>query len=635
MNRTLTRLLATVLVVGVAAWLATREESRSAPRALSLEGFASTEQLEAEENRGMLDPREEIPSPVDEVLVERAGETLHLKRSGEGKESTWALVKPVSAKATRFQANKMVNLFKTPTVSIYSTQSSEDELGLYDLEPERRIHVQLKAGGELWNNVNLVVGKVEKSESETAEQDAKHDTWVSHADDPSTVYRIAGKDLRSAFAVPTVELRDKGLFDVTPEQLTEMRVTAPGGDSVLLKAIPTVAPGGDSAPGAKPGTPSLWTLAEPAGYEADESVSTLARSFAGVRTREFVSKDEAPKDALQGPTWKLEGSTSDERRFELVIADGDGSQVYARASNVAELLSLDQFTAKNLRKGLADLRHRGLFQIATADVETLTFAPEGAKPFTARKTAAGWTGPRGKRRLDVESLLHGLVSAKASRFARPEELAGAVADVSKPDFVARIGTGSKTITLRAGPKLDAESTKGQRWVSAQIGADQSAPMLLQDHLAKRFRKTLEDLAWRKLFDGSSSDITSVEIRHGDEAPVRLARGADKGGLTLLELPAGKSAVTAAINGISNALASSRVKSFFPRKKAKDVGLAAPENLRVTWSAGDGRYTLEVSAQLEGQDPYARMSGGPLDGAVMTLTRFQVDKLRKRLGDLAQ
>ena len=117
MNRTLTGLLAAVLVIGVAAWLSTREESRSAPSALSLAGFATTEQIEAEKNRGMLDPREEIPSPVDEILIERSGDTIHLKRSGAGKESTWALLEPVAAKATRFQANKMVKAVKMARVT--------------------------------------------------------------------------------------------------------------------------------------------------------------------------------------------------------------------------------------------------------------------------------------------------------------------------------------------------------------------------------------------------------------------------------------------------------------------------------------------------------------------------------------
>jgi hypothetical protein len=635
MNRTLTGLLAAVLVIGVAAWLSTREENRSAPRALSLAGFATTEQLEAEKNRGMMDPREEVPSPVDEILIERSGDTIHLKRSGEGKESTWALLEPVTAKATRFQANKMVNLFKTPTQSIYSTQSSEEELGLYDLEAERRITVKLKAGGELWNDVNLIIGKVQKSESETAEQDAKHDTWVSHGDDLTTVYRIAGKDLRTAFLVPIVELRDKGLFDVTAAQLTELRVTAPGGESTLLKAIPTLAPTVGATPGAKPPTTTLWTLSEPAGYEADESVSTLARSFAGVRTREFVTGRDAPKDALDGPVWKLEGKTADGRAFDLVIADGDGQQVFARASNVTELLSVDLFTAKNLRKGLADLRHRGLFRIATSNIEALTFAPQDARPYTVKKTAAGWRDPTGKRRVDVESLLHGLVGMKVSRFARPAELEQATADLAKPEFTVRIATGDGEVVLKVGPKMQTEPTKGQRWVASQSGATESAPMLLQDHLAKRFRKELDDLAWKKLFDGSSSDIDSIEILLAGEPPLHLTRGEDNAGLALVALPEGTSPVPAAINGISNALASARVKSFFPKKRAKDVGLGAPENLRVTWKTGVETYTLEVSPQTEAQDPYARMQGGPLDGAVITLTRFQVDKLRKKVGDLAQ
>lgn len=635
MSGSVKALLGAAVIIGVFAWLATQEEAQEAPRALSLAGFATAEQLEAEKNRGMLDPREEIPSPVDEIVIERAGEKIHLKRSGEGKDSSWTLLEPVKAKATRFQANKMVNLFKTETRSIYSTQSSDEELGLYDLEPERRIQVRLMASGELWNDVQLSIGRVQKSDSETAEQDAKHDTWVSYGDDPNTVYRVAGKDLRSAFEIPVVDLRDKAIFDVTAEQLSELRVTPPSGDAIVLRAIEAVSPAGAASSGGQPEGQRVWTLVEPAGMEADDTVSTLARSFAGLRTRAFIPEQDAPADALDGAVWKLEGKTAEGRELSLVLSAATTEQVHARASNVTELLSIDQFTAKNLRKGIADLRHRGLFKLPVDQLQTVTFAPEGAKPITVNKTPTGWRAAQGKRRLDVESLLNGLTSMKASRFARPDEVAEAQAALAKPAFTARLGTEGGDTSIVFGPKLEGETTKGQRWAAVESGGQRSAPALVQDHLAKRFRKTLDELVWKKLFDGTSSEITAVEILLAGEPPLRLERSGGAPGLALVAPPEGTNPVPAAINGIGAALSSARAKAFFPKMKTKTAGLGVANNLRVNWKRGQESFSLEISDLRDGQDPYARVTGGPLDGQIITLAPFQADKLRKKVGDLAQ
>ena len=104
---------------------------------------------------------------------------------------------------------------------------------------------------------------------------------------------------------------------------------------------------------------------------------------------------------------------------------------------------------------------------------------------------------------------------------------------------------------------------------------------------------------------------------------------------LVAPPEGASPVPAAINGIGAALSSARAKSFVGSKQAKDAGLGSASNLRVSWTSGEETYALEISDQADGQDPYAKMTGGPLDGLVITLARFQADKLRKRTTDLAQ
>ena len=158
---------------------------------------------------------------------------------------------------------------------------------------------------------------------------------------------------------------------------------------------------------------------------------------------------------------------------------------------------------------------------------------------------------------------------------------------------------------------------------------------MQDHLAKRFRKTLDELVWKKLFDGTSSEITAVEILLAGEPPLRLERSGGAPGLALVAPPEGTNPVPAAINGIGAALSSARAKAFFPKMKTKTAGLGVANNLRVNWKRGQESFSLEISDLRDGQDPYARVTGGPLDGQIITLAPFQADKLRKKVGDLAQ
>ena len=573
MNRSLALLLGAVVVLGALAAVATREDTRPAPKALAIAGFASAEALEAEQNRGMLDPREEIPSPIDEILVERAGETLHLKRSGEGKESKWALTRPVTASATRFQAMKMVNLFKTATQSVYSTSVETAELGLYDLEPSRRIAVTIKAGGEVWQGANLIIGKVERGESETADESAKSDTWVQAADDPLTVYRISGKDLRAAFEVELSELRDKAVFGVTAEQLVSLAVTAPSGKTISLAGVSTVAPGAPpGAPAAPPKT--LWTLTEPAGFEADETVATLARSFSGLRTRRFVAAADAPSDALSGPTWKLKAVTREGVKHELTLTASDTEPLYAKASGIEDLLEIDAYTAKNLRKTLADVRHRGLLTLKAESIEAVTFAPPEEPAYTVKRGAQGWTYSPGKGRAEVDNLLKGLTGVKSSRFAREGELEAAQAALASPDFEAKFETSEGTTILRAGPKMDEADYKGQRW--AQVETETASdPFLLQDHMANRFRKTRAEVAWKKIFEGSANAITSIELLNPGQDAIGLKRGEGEGaGLALASVPEGKKEKTSAIG---TEIKKSEKVSISREKRRAEPGTS------VTWS----------------------------------------------------
>ncbi len=646
MNKTTLMLVATVGILGAATWFMTRPPEVREAAPLKIAGYATAEQLAAEKNKGMLDAGPEIAHPVDEIVVERQGERLRFVRQGEGKALTWQMVEPRQALAVKWSVDKMVTAFKDETSSIYAKKVKAEDLPLFDLEPERRIAVTLKSQGAVWNGVDLIVGKVESSETEAADGGMAKDTWVMAKGDEATVYRVAGKDLREPFEAEVDDLRDKKVFgSLAAEDLVRVTVTAPSGERLVLAGDRVEAPSaqtGDAAEaGAAPAKPEVtWRIEAPAGVEADSSAGHLARNLASLRTRKFAPPSEAPPGAFEGPLWKVEGRTHDGQAVAVEVTDGRGDEVWARVVGADEVLQLDEYAADTLRKTVADVRDRRLTPTTSEAVTRVRFSPEGGGAVVVERAGDGWrfVEPAATFQADVASVLTSVVDAKATRHARADEAEAARAATAQPEFTAELTAGGQAWALAFGPKMEAEGYRGERWAAVgPVGGEPTAWVLVNDYAATRYRKAVDDLRSKKVFGFGADAIDRLEVAWpGGEVKVTLARAEAGQPLALLDVPEGKQPKAAAVTSLGSTLPNLRAKAFGDTKKPAEVGLSAADAYRVTATLSDGaKHVLLVSKVTEGSDPWATAETGPLAGQVFTLNNYQVMNLLKEPGDLLE
>ena len=709
-------LLGVVLVLGVATWLVTRPAPKPATHTLVIAGYAPADKLAEQKNKGMLDTPVKIDYPVDAIHIERPADketgdkgaddkgadgteaaskdadaakgpvVLDLARTGTGDDLAWKLTKPLDAAAVKYVVEKMIRPFETETRSVYSKVLAAGEgaapddakLKRYGLDTAHRLRVTLKAGGAVWGGVDFFVGKAVESDSEAAEGGKSTDTWVAKASEPGVVYRVAGKDLRKPFLAELSALRDKKVFTIEPNSLVRVELTAPGGEQLVLswlrKEIPPPAGASEDAKKKKK-YEVTWRLAKPAGVPLDSSADSLARSITGLRTRDFVARADAPKEALEalaeGKSWHIvakpdKGDTTYSLRVAAGPAGGskagDDKTVWAAVDGSDEVLKLDSWTADNLRKTLADLRDRKFIPVDASAVTGVTFAPkEGAKGAEAHgvqveKKGAAWqfVAPSAGTRADLSATLKTVVSSRASRYAYPDELKAAEAALAKPEFKAVVAAGAQRWEVVFGVKMDDDKDakgvthkgwKGQRWGRVvALGADANAaqpsqPFLVQDYTVGRFRKGVDDLRNKSAFGFAKDAVQHLSIAWPDgKTTVELERPPAEGGaakpLALVSVPKGKKAKTMALTTIESTLAAVRAKDFVSDKKPADVGLTDKDAYVLTATLGDGKTAkLLISEQTKGSDPYATTVGGLLDGQVVTINRYQADNLEKKPADL--
>ncbi|MEZ4266112.1 MAG: DUF4340 domain-containing protein [Myxococcota bacterium] len=635
MKRTLIGLLLGVIALGLVTWLVTRKPETPAPKTLTITGYATKAQLDAEAQKSVLAASEPIDYPVDQVVIERDGQTVELKRTGEGKELTWALTAPMAAPAVRYQVEQIVRVFKDPSASVYSKTVADKDLGRYGLDAAHRVGLKLVAGGATWNGVDLWVGKAEKAKAASDDQDSSSDTWVAQKSEPTTVYRISGKDLRAPLEVKLSELRDKKLLDVKAEDLVHIEVSGPDGAKLVLDGARVETPG--ATPEAPPKHEVTWTVTEPAGQKTDDSAAALARNISGARAQEFVAAADAPADAMGAAFWKVSARTHDGKEVALDIADGDTDPVWARVAGGTELVKLDKFTAQNLRKTLADVRDKAMFDLTPEQVTRIRFAPETGGPVTVEQQGAAWrfVSPAESLPADPSSHIPQMVTTKANRYARPDETAQALAALAAPDFTAELDAGDQKYQVAFGPVMEDEPYARQRWARVTRQGLAGDPVLVADFSAGRFRKAAADLRLKKLFEVTPEQVQSLTITPpGGADAVTLTREGDA--LVLAPLPAGKKTKAMVVTTVLGTLGSLKAKAVEPGKPPATVGLTPTSVTTIEAALTDGsKLKLELGPKADEGDPWAVARTGPLAGVSVQLNSFQADNLRKTAAELVE
>ncbi|TNF32290.1 MAG: DUF4340 domain-containing protein [Deltaproteobacteria bacterium] len=633
------------------AVVATRKQEDTRPAGLTLSGYATEQQLDAEKQRPLMSGPEDIANPIDEVILERADGKVRMVRTGAGDAVAWTLTEPVDAPAVKYLVDKILTLFKTKTESVYATRVKEGDLPLYDLEPERRVGLTLRwhegrtdqdappAGeGAVYNGVDLWIGRTEKGDDAVnrgAEADV--DTWVMVKSDPTVVYRIGGKDLRTPVEEKLDNLRDKKVFTVKPDALREVSVTGPDGRRFVLTGAPVDAAPSDDGQPPKPASVA-WALSEPAGVTADASASAVARSFASLRAKAFVPAAKAPATALSGEVWKITARTADGAALELTVQDGGKDDVWARVTGRDELMKLAAYTADGVRKTLEDVQDKKVLDVAPEEVTAVTFqGAEGPVEVTRDGAAWGFTSPALPYQADLSTLLPSLAKASCARWARPDEIAAARAALTATGGIrASLATAAGVTPIAFSPKMTEEPYDGRRWGVVGDPAT-AAPFLAQDFVATRFEATPDKLRQKKLFGGrDKSELRRIVVTlPGVAEPVVYESPAAGGEPVLTQVPEGKAANDVAVRTVVATAAALAAKSFSDASP-KDVGLEGDGVTRVTLGWADGATsTVSISAKLDGTDAYATVDGGPLAGSVFTLNSYQANNLKKGLDELVK
>ncbi|MGB0588250.1 MAG: DUF4340 domain-containing protein [Myxococcota bacterium] len=628
MKKTLLKLLTLVTALAVAAFLVNREEPAPAPKTLEIAGYASPQELEAEKGRGILDGPADIAYPIDEIVITKGEQTTHLVRSGSGKDLLWNLTAPMEAPAVKFRVEKMLKLFKEKTESVHTKRVRPADHGLFDLEAERRIRVTLKSAGAVWEGADLVIGRVEESESQASQDGITKDTWVLIAGDEETAYRLAGKDLRTEFMTPLSELRDKKLFTVQPNDIVHITVTTPDGSTVALDGQRTEVPAKETD---KPATATVaWAITNPSGFKADDSVRTFARHISNARAKTFIAAAEGPKGGLGDEAWHISARTHEGKTLGLRIADG-GDPTWGQVDGTTEWVQLDPHVVKNLQQSLPDLRDKTLWSVPKEQITAVSFGPKDGEQVTVTRQANGWVMNQGGP-ADMDSHLGSLATLKAKRFAKSTELSAARASLGAPSFKAQLTTSARTYQLVVGPALTEGALKNNRWAAVDSGP----PVLLAGFTAKHFQKTRSDVQQKRFFMLTRDTIQALSVTHPDGSKVALARARPGGPLELTNPPDGKATKQAAVGTMVGTLPNLKAKTFETATTLKAAGLVPETSYRVVVRDTAGaEHVLLVSTQTAGPDPYAVALTGPLAKQVATISNFQALNLKKTTSELSE
>lgn len=634
-------LLAAALVLAVVAFLATNKGEKEAPKKLDIAGYASDADLAAEKNLGMMDPRPPIAYPIDEIVIEQPDGTIHLTRSGEGEELKWRLTAPVEAPAVKYQVERIVELFKAPTTRMDARKIKEKDLPLFDLEASRRIGLTLKSQGAVWNGVDLIVGQVVK-DSEPGGQESVKGTWVLVKGDESVAFLVADKDLRTPVSKTVAELRDKKAFDLDADAVSRIEITDPDGARVVLTSETTeTPPAPDAGPDAEPTRTTTWTLTEPAGVQGDKSISSVARGLSNLRANEFTplaeASDEANK-ALEGPAWKIKAKVG-EQELALTVTDAEEDPIWARVDGRDEVMTLASYAAKNVRKGIADLRDKAIWELDQDQVSGLTLKGE-AGPIALSKVEGQWRfdQPEVAYPADPKSFLSSGAKLTAVRWAKKAEVGEARAALANPDISAVVQAGETMhrISISAVIEGDPGGAKN-RW--AALGEVASAePFLLSDFVAKRFATTVDALRLKKLVAIEKDDIVGVTVQlAGAEEAAALDKPSTGGDLTMVSPPAGKVPNEQTIRTLVSTLGAVEAKSFHEGKGADVTGLTPDKAAKLVVKGQDGTTaSLWISSVSAGDGAvYAMVDQGPLANVPVAINEYQAKNLTKSLDDLTK
>jgi uncharacterized protein DUF4340 len=291
--------------------------------------------------------------------------TIVLEKSAEGH---WRVTQPVAADADDPVVNNIVTAIAEADVS-RTLDDVGDKLASYGLAPpEATITLTLKEG----NVPPLKIGKTTQIGSAA---------YLQKGDDPK-VY-IGTMAFQSAMKKQVKDVRDKSLVTFEDQDVKKVELVKGGVDIMAERGD------GDS-----------WRITKPGDYPGDSSeFRALLASLRGLRADDFVSDDAAPdlaKYGLVDPQLRVAvwiGKDAAQKTLLLGgFKDDDPSKksIYAKRAELPTVVTLPDYSIKNLDKTLSTLRDKTVLRFPKDQAAKLAVTRKDGNGFTLTKRDGAW-----------------------------------------------------------------------------------------------------------------------------------------------------------------------------------------------------------------------------------------------------
>ena len=435
---------------------------------------------------------------VEGLTVVRKGETLTLKREGEG----WALIEPIRARAEKSAVESLVTTFATARRE-REIEAAPAKLGDYGLEnPSARITVTAKGQPH-----TLLLG--EKTPT---------GVWVyAKQGDRPAVFLLSDLLLRDS-EKKVSDLREKTILAFERKDVRGIEVKGRG---------QTLAAEGSASEGSPTGE---WRVTTPQEVKADREKIFAFLEKLGGKIKEFV--EESPKDlgryGLDQPTrvtlWT--GKEKDRTAKVLLLGKVDPSKkgLYAMRQGEPSIFLLGEETWTALPKSVADLRDKSFFAFDRGRVERLEVeSPKGKVALLKEGDRWQVKAPLQAKADEavVSSLLWRLQDLRATEFVAEKAQSLQPYGLGKPEvrvlFWEKEAKTPQILLLAKGGKKD---------LAYAALEGHGRVVLVEAQALTDLGKSVEDLRDKSLFDFETKDVKRIQLKMTGQLFVMERRGED-------------------------------------------------------------------------------------------------------------
>jgi hypothetical protein len=601
------------VVLLVAAWLVTSQEGAGPEYRLAVgkitDGAAPAKPNETgapAEGKAEVIP-EEGQKTADRIEVQGPKGTLAFQKSPEG---LWKLVAPREAGVQAQRVAGIFRLFEEGLESSMGYKVTEAQLGDYGLEPQGRIRLCLKQGSE--TILDLLVGGTEPGAEEGA-----LDSFVMLSGE-EVVYRVVGKDLRSALDLDAEAVVDRKLFEFKVDEVQRVLIRDPRdpkNPELSFSRDPSVDNDGN------------WKLDQPAGQRI-EGLASFLSTISTLNALKIVDKlpgaDQQALDKTYSITMSLSGQ-GDPRELKLEIGAGRADGVWVRLGD-GRIAKIAVVSANQLMKGLGDFRDKRVFSFDPKSVQRVEYTRGGNPTLGLSRESGQWAflQPAGEVLYpkSAERLASILANLRAQTWL-PREAVPQGWDRDATEVKVSLGAdaGNAVHTLRLGQK--AKGSDEQEYWTAQV-LPSGEFLQLADWTVTNLQPPVEQLKDKRALRVAASDLVGLELKYPDQTLVF----AQKEGRWDLTAP--KQIEGVELGGVVQSLTELPVKETLADRKQEEAGLAI--ELVARFKDGSSKRLL-LSEEVVNDGNLAMSPDEPwIAGTVFTVSRYLAENLLKKLPD---